>query len=117
VLDARNATAGKTTFNHIDDFEKSLLSKGSSSKHAKLVSNRARRVMRECRFQFWSDLSASKVQSRIADLRDNDRVVSIQTQNFYLQAVKQFGKWMVRDGRASESPLEPAGSRKRTTGQ
>ena len=29
----------------------------------------------------------------------------MQTANFYLQAAKQFCKWMVRERRASESPL------------
>jgi integrase len=44
-----------------------------------------------------------------ADRRKTDdtveRGISAQTFNFYLQAVKQFCRWMVRDGRASESPL------------
>ena len=31
--------------------------------------------------------------------------ISAQTFNFYLQAVRQFARWMVRDGRASESPV------------
>lgn len=31
--------------------------------------------------------------------------MSIQTSNFYIQAVKQFCQWMVRNGRAPESPL------------
>lgn len=32
--------------------------------------------------------------------------MSAQTFNFYLQAIKQFGKWMVQDQQASESPFE-----------
>ena len=32
--------------------------------------------------------------------------ISAQTYNFYLKAVKQFCKWMVQDGRASESAVE-----------
>jgi site-specific recombinase XerC len=39
-------------------------------------------------------------------MRDNGNGISAQTSNFYLQAVKQFARWMVRDGRASESPLD-----------
>ena len=39
-------------------------------------------------------------------MRDNGNGISAQTSNFYLQAIKQFARWMVRDGRASESPLD-----------
>ena len=45
----------------------------------------------------------SKVQGRLAELRDDG--LSIQTTNFYLQAFKQLCRWMVRDGRAAESPV------------
>jgi integrase len=39
-------------------------------------------------------------------LRDRlSRGASVQTANFYLQAVKQFCRWMVRDRRMGESPL------------
>ena len=34
------------------------------------------------------------------------RDISAQTLNFYLQAIKQFVKWMVQGGRASESQLK-----------
>src|SRR5262249_12805414 len=30
---------------------------------------------------------------------------SVQTTNFYLQAIKQFARWLVRDRRMGESPL------------
>ena len=36
---------------------------------------------------------------------DEERGISAQTFNFYLQAVKQFCRWMVKDRRASELPL------------
>ena len=64
---------------------------------------------------FWNDIQASKVQYTISDLRKYVKTkaglkdlgeISAQTYNFYLKAVKQFCKWMVQDGRASESPVE-----------
>ncbi len=70
-------------------------------------------MFEECGFQFWSDLSASKLQAALSGMRQDqrnadgviERGISSQTSNFYLQAAKQFARWMVQDGRAAESPL------------
>jgi len=59
-----------------------------------------------CKFINWSDISASKVQWYLADLRNNGEGIGSQTSNFYLQAIKQFCRWMVQNRRASESPVE-----------
>ena len=88
---------------HITDWHKSLLHKGTSRKHADLVRGRALRVVEGCGFVFWSELSASKVQAYVAGLRNDG--TSVQTCNFYLQAAKQFCRWMVQDGRAPQSPV------------
>ena len=42
----------------------------------------------------------------VSEFRYKGERLSVQTQNYYLQALKQFCKWMVQDGRASEAPLE-----------
>src|SRR5262249_45051238 len=57
--------------------------------------------------------SASKVLEFLHRLRqdtEKERGISAQTFNFYLQAVKQFCRWMVKDRRAAAlppAPLEP----------
>ena len=100
---------------HFDDFEQSLLAKGGTAKNAKQVNSRVKRVFDECKFTFWNDIQASKVQYTISGLRKYVKTktglkdlgeISAQTYNFYLKAVKQFCKFMVQDGRASESPVE-----------
>jgi integrase len=45
------------------------------------------------------------VQKFLGELRDDGNGAAAQTCNFYLQAFRQFCRWMVRDGRASESPV------------
>jgi len=104
VLDGCAVAARKPLLEHIADFEAVLLAKGDIPKHAKSVAMKVRRIVRTCGFDNWGDISAAKVQGAIAGLRDDG--MSIQTGNFYLQAVKQFCKWMVREGRASQSPVE-----------
>ena len=102
--DAIAANAYSPLSAHLNDWHAVLLAKGDTAKHANLVSKRARRVVDECEFAFWPDLSASKVQMFLADLRNREGL-SVQTSNFYLQAIKQFCRWMVLDGRATESPM------------
>ena len=88
---------------HIDDFEKQLRDKGATDKHAKLVSLRARRVVIEQGLRTWLELSDSTVTAFIGKLRREG--IGVQTRNFYLQAIKQFARWMVVDRRAGDNPL------------
>jgi integrase/recombinase XerD len=109
LLELQHVAAGKPLANHIDDFEKQLLAKGNTEKHSKMVAGRARALVAGCGFRFWSEISASRVQQYLADLRTGTEKVpgiSIQTSNFYLQAIKQFCRWMVKERRSSQSPLE-----------
>jgi integrase len=106
LLDSRTVAGGRPLAEHLDDFHASLFHKGDSQDHADLVKARALRICKGCKFKFFTDISASKVQKNLSELRDMGKGLSHQTSNFYLQAIKQFFRWMVRDGRASESPVE-----------
>jgi len=113
ILSAARVAAGKPLVEHLADWKRALSAKGNTERHAELVTSRARKAFNACGFKLWSDISASKLQSHLAGLREDrrktddtvERGISAQTFNFYLQAVKQFCRWMVRDGRASESAL------------
>ncbi len=115
LLDSQRAAAGKPLTKHLEDFQKSLLSKGNTSEYVKIVLSRVKRVFDECKFSFWNDIQASRVEHKISILRKYVKTkaglkdlgdISAQTYNFYIKSVKQFCKWMVQDGRASESPVE-----------
>ncbi len=54
-------------------------------------------------------LNALRQDRKKADTEEVKRGISAQTFNFYLQAVKQFCRWMVKDRRATESPVEHLG--------
>src|SRR5262249_25052484 len=149
------------------DFARSLRAKGNTDAHVKVTVARVRKVIDGCRFRLIPDLSASRVQEFVGDLREcrksrvpleatkeeytlaeasailgvkpttmsamvarhgleakglgkkrrfpaatvktlQDRWCSgraIQTSNFYLAAMKQFCRWLVKDGRMIENPL------------
>jgi integrase len=110
---------------HALEFQDSLIAKGNTVKHAKLVYSRARKVIDGCKFTYWQDIAGTRIEKFLARLR-KDKVVetgtmdpetglaetrvkrgmSAQTYNFYVQAFQQFCRWMVQDGRAAESPIE-----------
>ncbi len=93
---------------HLHEYKTYMLAKGSTEKQANQVYRRALRVIDGCGFRRWSDIQAAKVQSFLSDLRAdkaNGQGMSAQTSNGYLQAFKQFCRWMVVDGRARENPV------------
>ena len=109
LVDRERVAMCKSLKEHLEDFRKSLEAKGCSADHVKLVTSRAKRITQGCGFRFHGDISASKVMSYLHELRADaadKRGISAQTFNFYLQAVKQFCQWMIKDGRANESPLK-----------
>jgi integrase len=90
---------------HLGDWHRALVAK-NTREHADKQLARARKVVVGCRFRVWGDLSASAVEAYLADLRSRpEKGISVRTSNYYLQATKGFVRWMVRDGRAPESPL------------
>lgn len=109
LLDARFVGTVKPLADHLKDFKATLLAKDSTAGYVTLRVNRIRKALDGCRFRYWSDVSASRLQTYLADLRRGSKEqpgISAQTHNFYLQAVQAFLRWMHRDRRAGESPLE-----------
>jgi integrase len=115
LLDTKRAAAGKSLSEHLEDFKKAILAKGSTKKHATQTISRVKRIFDECKFKTWTDISASKVQYAVSGLRKYVKTkaglkdlgeISAQTYNHYLKHVKEFCKWMVDDRRASESPVK-----------
>jgi len=109
ILDARAVSHSRPLAVHLDDFHASLLHKGCCEDHAETVTKRARRICEDSHFVFFADINASRVQRCLSDLRKgttSKASIGHQTSNFYLAAMKQFCRWMVRDGRASESPVD-----------
>ncbi|HYT89387.1 MAG TPA: tyrosine-type recombinase/integrase [Gemmataceae bacterium] len=58
---------------HLADFEADLKAKGNTPKQVRLKIGRIRRLLEGCRFVFLADLSASRVQQYLADLRESGR--------------------------------------------
>lgn len=106
LLDPRRLAASKSIKDHVEDFRRSLVAKGSSEAHAEQTAKRVQVVADACGVSFYSDIEGDKVQSKLQEMREAASPISIKTSNYYLGALKHFCRWMVRERRASESPLE-----------
>lgn len=99
---------------HAADFKADLAAKNNTARYVDMVAGRVLAVVTGCGFRLWSDVTEARVQTYIAGLRGKRpgeglrglRGLSAQTSNFYLQAFKQFARWMVRNRRAVQSPVE-----------
>jgi len=112
ILSGMTLAAGKALAEHVADFKGAMLARGDTEQYAGVTCRRINRILDGCGFTAWSDLSASKVQRYLADLRQpttRRKGISAASFNHYLVAIRGFCRWAVRDGRASESPLEHLG--------
>lgn len=109
VLKSERIAVGKPLESHINGFADALKAKSCSARHVDLVVGRLQNLVTACGFRHYSEISASKVMSRLSSMRGPDekdkKGISAQTFNFYLQAIKQFCRWMVKDRRATQSPV------------
>ncbi len=119
LLDLGRVAALRPLRDHLDGapdapgWRQYLTAKANTPKYVELICGRARRVIDGCGFAHWSDVSAARVMAWLDDLRADTkdakgkvkRGKSAQTFNFYLAAFKAFCRWMVKDGRATQSPV------------
>jgi integrase/recombinase XerC len=109
--------AKRPLLEHLDDFERSLLAGGSTGKHITLKIGRIRRVVEGAGFKVIGDLSASRVQDFLAELRKagvpvkqrngtyRQQSTGTATLNYYLREIKAFARWLVRDRRTFDNVL------------
>ena len=88
---------------HLTDYEKYLRDRGTTENYVNTTVQRVRDLLTGCRFIYVGDISASRVQGFLADLRSSGR--SIETSNHYLRALKMFVRWMVKDRRTNDNPV------------
>jgi len=103
VIDKYAEHRTRSLAEHLDDFKSNLLSKGTTAQHGQLTGNRIGAILDGCRFVFIADISASKVLRYLAGRRRAG--LSIKSSNDYLQAIKQFSRWLVADRRMPDNPL------------
>ena len=106
LLEAHRYTITRPIEELVEDFEVSLSAKGTTQGQVRQVLSRLRRLLAACKVRRWGDLTATKVEVALHDMRRRaERPLSVQTSNHMLGAIKQFCRWAVENGLASEDPL------------
>jgi integrase/recombinase XerD len=103
LLDPHAVGAGRALAEHVADYERALLDRGVTTKHATLVKNRVDAILTGIGAKHLSDVTGERVGRYLADRRRNG--LSVQSSNHYLRAVKGLVAWLVKERRASESPI------------
>ena len=109
LLDGVRHAAAKPRGEHVVEWSNTLLAKTTTEKQVGMLVSRLTEVFTGCGFKFYSDIAAEKVQALLAEWRANKgakRGMDVQTSNFYLNALKQFCRWMVKHGRAPSNPVD-----------
>ena len=104
VISPLQEHADKLLLDHLSDFEQHLAAQGSTPEHRRNVATQARRVISEAKAHYVKELTATAVQGVLLDLKASG--LAPRTINSHLQAAKQFCRWMVKDRRIHESPLQ-----------
>ncbi len=103
LLDARAVGTAKPLREHLADYERALNAKGNTAKHIQDTTQRIRTVLTAIGTKTLSTLRAAEVQEYLA--RRREAGLGITSSNRYLTSLKGFCRWIVREGRASSSPL------------
>lgn len=91
---------------HIDEYETHLKAKGNTEKHASQTAKRIRKLTSGCGFMWLRDIDASRVEDWLDQRQRTHARFSAQTRNFYLDASKYFGNWLVKRKRMASNPLD-----------
>jgi integrase len=93
----------RTLSEHLSDFHAYLTGKGSTPQHANLTRNRVARLIELARARRVSDLVPSRAQAALKTIRDEG--LSLRSVHHYTRAIKEFSRWLWRDGRARQHTL------------
>jgi len=89
---------------HLEDWKRSLEASGRPPKYIGQRFNRIDKAFNACGFLRTQDLTADRLENFLHDLRKTDDL-SVQTTNDWLQAIRQFCRWMVANGRMERDPF------------
>ena len=105
LISPERAAVTKPAIDHVSDFESHLTARNNTPRYVRLTGGRVRKLIERCGFRYYTDINPASVQAELRTLRDGPGGVAVQTTNYYLTAMKSFCAWMVRERRATESPV------------
>lgn len=89
---------------HVQDYQDSFLATGRTQGHCRTIASRIRRIIDVCSFKKIVDVTSSPIERWLGEQKKGK--MSDQTARHYVQAIKQFTRWLVADHRFSEDRLK-----------
>jgi integrase len=87
---------------YIDD----VIAQGNTVRQAELVKHRIERVLIEAKLTEYALLDAVKVTKAIAKLQAKEEFKTVATANKYRECMRSWSRWMLKNGRWPNNPLE-----------
>ncbi len=112
------AEARRPIGEHVADWRRAMASKGTTADYSKQTADRVTRLLRDANVRTLGDLQPSRIMAALGRLQvmpkrrgtdaDADHALvpaSVQTTGHYCRAIKQFSRWLARDGRQAVDVL------------
>ncbi len=106
VVDGKNLAVATPPQQLVDEWEADLRRKVATEKYVLARSRMVRRVIHLAGWETWLEVKAADAERVLDEQTGPAPGWSQQTRNSYVGALKQFGAWLVKTGRAHESPFQ-----------
>jgi len=103
LIDGQRAEITKPLSEHISDYVKILKAKGFSKDYVRRTQNRLKKIIDDCRFYYFRDITKSAVDLYLGRLKKDE--FSTTSRNHYLDALRTFLNWAQTDSRILNNPL------------
>ncbi len=103
LIEGQRAVITKPLTEHIADYAKVLEAKGFSKDYVVRTENRLKKIIADCRFCFFRDITKSAVEIYSGKLKADK--LSSTTRGHYLDCLKTFLNWAQLDRRIINNPL------------
>lgn len=104
--DPKRRTLANGIYASMQEYIDDLIAQGNTSRQAKLVKHRIERVLTEAKLTEYAQLDAVKVTKAIAKLQAKDEFKTVATANKYRECMRSWSRWMLKNGRWPNNPLE-----------
>lgn len=103
LLDSRSVASARPLRKHVDDYGQALLDKGDAPKHVRDTIARLKAICEGTHVTFLTEVAGAAVARYLAECREKG--ISPRTSNAYLTAIKGLFRWLIRERRATDSPV------------
>jgi integrase len=103
LIDGQRTEITKPLTEHISDYAKVLEAKGRSKDYVVRMRNRLRKIVADCRFNYFRDITRSAVEAYSGRLKKDG--YGDTTRGHYLSALGSFLSWAEADQRISRNPI------------